>query len=53
MVNKLVSLPQHIWDDEVSYVAASDVHLLEMRHTAVARGYRDVFQLYVHVVLGC
>lgn len=44
--------PQHVRDNEVSDVAASDVDLLEMRHTAVARGYRDILELYIHVVLG-
>jgi len=45
-------LPQHIRDDKVSYVTASDIDLLKMRHTAVARGHGDVLELHIHVVLG-
>lgn len=30
-----------------------DIDLVEMRNTAVAGGHGDVFELDVHVVLGC
>lgn len=46
-------VPQHVRYDEVSYVAASNVDLLKMRHTAVAGCNGDVLELNVHVVLGC
>jgi hypothetical protein len=46
-------VPQHVWYDEVSYVAASNVYLLKMRHTAVAGCNGNVLKLNVHVVLGC
>lgn len=45
--------PQHIRHDEVSDMAASDVDLLEMRHTAVTRSHCDIFELDVHVIFGC
>lgn len=45
--------PQHVGDDEVSYVAAPDVYLLEMRYTAIARSDGDIFELHIHVVLSC
>lgn len=48
-----ISSPQHVRDNEVSYVASSNVYLLEMRYTAVARSDGDVFELHVHVVLRC
>lgn len=34
-------------------MAPSYVDLIQMRHPAVARGDGDVFELHVHVVLGC
>ena len=33
-------------------MAATDVHLVQMRHAPVARGDRDVLELDVHVVFG-
>lgn len=45
--------PQHIRHDKEPHVAAADIDLFEMADTPVARGDRDVFELYVHVVFGC
>jgi hypothetical protein len=46
-------IPQHVGYDEISHMAAPNVDLLEMRYTTVARGYCDVLELNVHVVLRC
>lgn len=46
------SVPQHIWHDEESHMAAADVDLIKMADSAVARGHGDVFELDVHVVFG-
>ena len=46
-------IAQHIWDDDESDVAASDVDLVKMRHSAVTCGCCDIFKLDVHVVFGC
>ena len=34
---------QHIWDDEKPDHAASDVDLVQLRHTTIAAGDGDVF----------
>lgn len=46
------NVPQHVWHDKESHMAAADVDLVEMRHTTVASGDRDILELDVHVVLG-
>jgi hypothetical protein len=48
-----ISLPQHVRNNEVPYVTASDVDLLKMRHTAITRGHGYVLELHVHVILSC
>ena len=45
-------IPQHVRNDEEAYMAASNVDLVEMADTSVARGDGDVFELDVHVVFG-
>lgn len=42
---------QHIGQDEVSDLRPAQVHLLQVRHLAVAAGDRHTFQHGVHVVL--
>jgi hypothetical protein len=34
-------------------MAAANVDLIEMRHSAVAGSHCDVFKLHIHVVFGC
>jgi hypothetical protein len=46
------ALPQHVWYNEVTNMRASDVNLVEMGDTAVARRNGDILELDVHVVLG-
>jgi hypothetical protein len=46
-------IPQHVWDNEVSHMAAANVDLFEMGDAAVARGHCDVLELNVHVILRC
>lgn len=48
----LEALPQHVWDDEISHMASSDVNLLKMRDSAIACGDGNIPELNVHVVLG-
>lgn len=45
-------LPQHIRHNKESHMAAANIHLVQMRHAAVARGDCDIFELDVHVILG-
>jgi len=45
-------ISQHIGDDEEADVAASNVDLVKMRHSAVAGCGGNVFELNVHVVFG-
>lgn len=45
-------LPQHVWDNEKPNVAASNVDLLQMADSPVARRHGDVFELDIHVVFG-
>lgn len=47
------TLPQHVGHDKEAHMATPDVDLFQMAHAAVARGDGDVFELHVHVVLGC
>lgn len=47
-----INVPQHVWHDEESHMAAADVDLVEMRDTTVASGDSDILELDVHVVLG-
>lgn len=47
------SILQHIRHDEEPDVTSADVDLIQMADTAVARRYRDILELHVHVVLGC
>lgn len=51
--NLVRSIPQHVRYNEVPHVAASDIDLLKMRHTAVAGCDSNVLELNIHVVLGC
>ena len=46
-------IPEHVGDDKEADVGSSDVHLVEVADSAVARGDCDVFELDVHVVFGC
>src|SRR5437763_1239637 len=45
-------LPQHVWNNEIADVRATNIDLFEMRYAAVAGGNRNVLELDVHVVLG-
>lgn len=44
---------QHVWHNEEPNMASTDVDLIQMTDSAVTRRHGDVFELYVHVVLGC
>lgn len=46
-------LPQHIRNNEEAHVAAANVDLFQMADSAVACRHGDIFELHVHVVLGC
>jgi hypothetical protein len=46
-------IPQHVWNNDESDVAATNVDLVQVGDTAVPRSCCYVFQLNVHVVLGC
>lgn len=46
-------IPQHIGHDKESYMATTNVDLVEMRNSAVAGGDGYVLELDVHVVFGC
>jgi hypothetical protein len=35
---------QHIWDDKKSDHTPSDIHLVQLRNTAISPGNSDVFQ---------
>lgn len=45
-------LPQHVWDNEEPNVTASNVDLLQMADSSIARRHRNVLELHVHVVFG-
>lgn len=47
---KRVNQPKHVWNYEESNVGATNVDLVEMADTPVARSNRNIFQLDVHVV---
>lgn len=44
-------VPQHVWNNEETNVASTDVDLVEVGNTAVAGSNDDILQLNVHVVL--
>lgn len=46
-------IPQHVWNNEVSDMAAPNVHLFQMRHATVAGSHSYVLQLNIHIILSC
>lgn len=46
-----IDVPQHIRHNKEPHVTSTDVDLVEMRNTAVARCDSNIFHLDVHVVL--
>lgn len=51
--SEVFGLPQHVRHNKESHVASSDIHLIQMTDSPITSGYRDIFELDVHVVLGC
>ena len=44
---------QHVRDNKEAHMRATDVDLFEVGDTAVASSHGDIFELDVHVILGC